>query len=89
MRQKAASVFTPGIELLLVTILARMLYEIGSFRVASFELGLKEVAPSSMRQNDAFSNTATGRTRSTYIERIAVRYKRKVFKTTVGGYGIS
>ena len=53
MRQKAALIFTPGIELLLVAILARMLYEIGNFKVASFGLGLREVAPSSMRQSDA------------------------------------
>ena len=41
-------VFAPGIELLLVVILAKMLYEIGNFGVASFGLGLREVAPSSI-----------------------------------------
>ena len=43
-RQKAASVFTSKIKLLLVVILARILYKINNFRVASFRLKLKEVA---------------------------------------------
>ena len=79
-------VFIPGIELLLVTILARMLREIGNFGVASFGLRLREVAPSNMRRSDAFSNTVTGRMRSTYIKQIAARYKRKVFKATLPIY---
>jgi hypothetical protein len=54
-------VFTPWIELLLVAILARMLREIGNFGVASFGLGLREVALSSMRRSDAFLNTVTRR----------------------------
>jgi len=64
-----------------------MLCEIGNFGVASFGLGLREVALSSMRQSDAFLNTVTGRMRLIYIERIAVRYKRKVFKATLPIYG--
>jgi hypothetical protein len=86
-RQKAALIFTPRIELLLVAILARMLREIGNFGVDSFGLGLREVAPSSMRRSDAFLNTVTGRIRLTCIERIAARYKRKVFKATLPIYG--
>ena len=64
-----------------------MLREIGNFRVASFRLGLREVAPSSIWQSDAFLNTVTGRMRSMYIEQIAVRYKCKVFKATLPIYG--
>jgi len=64
-----------------------MLYKISNFRVASFRLGLREVALSSMQRSNAFSNTATRRMRSTYIERIAARYKRKVFKATLPIYG--
>jgi len=60
-----------------------MLRKIGNFGVASFGLELREVAPSSMRQSDIFSNTATRRMRLMYIERIAARYKRKVFKATL------
>jgi len=60
-----------------------MLYKIGNFGVASFRLGLREVALSSMRRSNAFLNTVTRRMRSTYIERIAARYKRKVFKATL------
>jgi hypothetical protein len=60
-----------------------MLREIGNFGVASFGLGLREVAPSNMRRSDAFSNTVTGRMRSTCVERIAARYKRKVFEATL------
>ena len=58
-RQKAASVFAPRAKLLLVVILAKMLRKINNFRVVSFGLGLKEVALSSIRQSDAFSNTTT------------------------------
>ena len=60
-----------------------MLREIGNFRVASFGLGLREVAPYNMRRSDAFSNTVTGRMRSTCVERIAARYERKVFEATL------
>jgi len=60
-----------------------MLRKISNFGVASFRLGLREVAPSSMRQSNVFLNTATRRIRSTYIKRIAARYKRKVFKATL------
>ena len=45
---EAVLVFTFKIELLLVTILVRILYKISNFRVASFRLGLREVAPSSI-----------------------------------------
>ena len=79
-------VFTPGIELLLIIILARMLYKIGSFRVVSFRLKLREVTPSSIRQNNIFSNTATRRMQLIYIERIAARYECKVFKATLPIY---
>ena len=44
-RQKAVLVFTPKIKLLLVAIFAKILYKISNFRVASFRLALKEVAP--------------------------------------------
>jgi len=64
-----------------------MLRKISNFRVASFRLGLREVALSSMRRSDVFLNTVTRRMRLTYIERIAVRYKRKVFKATLPIYG--
>ena len=47
-RQKAASVFTPRIKLLLVTIFIRILCEISNFRVAFFRLKLKEIAPFSI-----------------------------------------
>lgn len=60
-----------------------MLREIGNFGAASFGLGLREVAPSSMRRSDAFSNTATGRTQSICVERIAARYERIVFEATL------
>jgi len=63
-----------------------MLCKISSFGVASFKLGLREVALSNMRQSNVFSNTVTRRTRSTYVERIAARYKRKVFKATLPIY---
>jgi len=55
--------------------------------VASFRLKLREVALSSMRQSNAFLNTVTRRMRLTYIEQIAARYKRKVFKATLPIYG--
>ena len=64
-----------------------MLREIGNFGVASFGLGLREVAPSNMRRSDAFSNTVTGRMRLMCVERIAARYKRKVFEATLPIYG--
>jgi hypothetical protein len=54
-------VFTPRIKLLLVIILARILYNISNFRVASFRLGLREVALSSMRRSYIFLNTITRR----------------------------
>ena len=79
-------VFTLKIKLLLVIILVRMLYEIGSFRVASFGLELREVTPSSMRQSNAFSNTITGRMWLMCIKQIIVRYKYKVFKATLPIY---
>ena len=60
-----------------------MLREIGNFGVASFRLGLREVAPSNMRRSDVFSNTVTERMRLMYIEWITVRYKCKVFKATL------
>ena len=47
-RQKVVLVFTFKIKLLLVIILVRMLYKISNFKVASFRLGLREVAPSSI-----------------------------------------
>ena len=86
MRQKAVLVFTPKIKLLLVAILARILYKIGSFRMASFRLGLREVAPSSMWWSDTFLNTITGRMRLIYIKRIIIKYKCKVFKATLPIY---
>jgi len=60
-----------------------MLCEIGNFRVASFGLGLREVALFSMRRSNIFLNTATRRMRLTYIKWIAARYKHKVFKATL------
>jgi hypothetical protein len=72
--------------LLLIIILARMLYKISSFRVASFRLGLREVAPSSIQQSDIFSDTVTRRMWSIYIKWIMVRYKYKVFKATLPIY---
>jgi hypothetical protein len=47
-RQKAVLVFTPRIKLLPVMILARMLYKINNFKMASFRLGLREITPSNM-----------------------------------------
>ena len=79
-------VFTPRIKLLLVVILVRMLYKINNFRVASFRLKLREVAPSSIQQSNIFSNTVTKRIQSTYIEQIAAKYKYKVFKATLPIY---
>jgi hypothetical protein len=76
-------VFIPGIELLLVAILARMLREIGNFGVAFFGLGLREVALSNMRRSNVFLNTVTGRMRLICVEWIAARYKRKVFEATL------
>ena len=79
-------IFTPRIKLLLVAILARILREISNFGVASFRLGLREVALSSMRRNNVFLNTVTRRMRLIYVERIAARYKRKVFKAALPIY---
>ena len=79
-------VFTPKIELLLVAIFARILYEINNFGVAFFRLGLKEVTPFNIRQSKAFLNTIIGRMRSIYIKRITARYKYKVFKATLPIY---
>jgi len=45
-----------------------MLYKIGNFKVASFGLGLREVALFSMRRSDVFLNTVTRRMRLMYIE---------------------
>jgi hypothetical protein len=64
-----------------------MLYKISNFRVASFRLGLREVTLSNIRQSNIFLNTVTRRMRLIYIERIAARYKRKVFKATLPIYG--
>jgi hypothetical protein len=47
-RQKAASIFTPKIELLLIAILVRILYKTNNFKMASFRLGLREIASSSI-----------------------------------------
>ena len=78
-----ALVFTPRIKLLLVTILVRMLYEISNFRVASFRLRLREIAPSSIWQSNAFLNTITRRMWLIYIKQITARHKYKVFKATL------
>ena len=85
-RQKVVLVFTPGIKLLLVAILARILYKISNFRVASFRLKLREITPSNIQQSDIFSNTVTERMWLIYIKQITARYKYKVFKTTLPIY---
>jgi hypothetical protein len=43
-RQKAVSIFTSRVKLLLVIILVKIVYEISNFKVASFRLRLREVA---------------------------------------------
>ena len=86
MRQKTVLVFTPRIKLLLVMILIRMLYEINNFRVVFFRLRLKKVALFNIWRSDAFLNTVTGRMWLIYIKQITVRYKYKVFKTTLPIY---
>ena len=63
-----------------------MLCKINNFRVASFRLKLREVAPSNIQQSNIFLNTITKRIQLIYIKRITVKYKYKVFKATLPIY---
>jgi len=64
-----------------------MLCKIGNFKVVSFGLGLKEVAPFSIQQSNTFLNTATERTQSMCVEQIIIKYKCIVFEVILPIYG--